>query len=289
MIKITFKQLLNYTYGAFTVALTLMMFYSPNGIVAGGVSGLGVIIESLSVTYIGVKIPLWATTAAINIPLLIGSYKIRGKDILIRSAIVVGLLTFFLWVLEFFTFEPMDVTISTIMGAVFMGTGLGAIFKNGGTSGGTDLLAAVITKIVPRFSISKVLFVIDCSIIVLGFLVFGIEKGLYGIVAVYCCTKTIDLMLVGGDSAKAAFIVTDKADEMSEKILEKVNRGVTAFYGKGMYSKSDKTVLYCVVSNNQITQLKQVIKDVDTDAFVSIGDVHEVVGSGFKGHDDNSL
>ncbi len=289
MSKITFKQLLNYTYGAFCIAITLQMFYSPNGIVAGGVSGLGVIIESLSVTYLGFKVPLWATNAAINIPLLIGSYKIRGKDILIRSAIVVGLLTGFLWFLEFFTFKPMDVTISTVMGAVIMGTGLGAIFKSGGTSGGTDLLAAVITKIVPRFSISKVLFVIDCSIIVLGFLVFGIEKGLYGVVAVYCCTKTIDFILVGGDSAKAAFIVTDKADEMSEMILEEVNRGVTAFYGKGMYSKSDKTVLYCVVSNKQITKLKDVIRTVDREAFISIGDVHEVVGAGFKGHDDNSL
>ncbi len=289
MTKITLKQLLNYTFGAFCIAISLMMFYSPNGIVAGGVSGLGVIIESLSVKYLNFKVPLWVTTAVINIPLLIGSYKIRGKDILVRSAIVVGLLTGFLWVLEFFTFNQMDITVSTVMGAVIMGIGLGSIFKNGGTSGGTDLLAAVITKLLPRFSISKVLFVIDFSIIVLGFLVFGIEKGLYGIVAVYCCTKTIDYILVGGDEAKAAFIVTDKASEMSDKIYEKVNRGVTAFYAKGMYSKNDKTVLYCVVSNKQITKLKEVIREVDKEAFVSIGDVHEVVGMGFKGHDDQSL
>ncbi len=289
MIKITFKQLLNYTFGAFCVAIVLQMFYSPNGIVAGGVSGLGVIIESLSIKYTGVKVPLWLTTAAINIPLLIGSYKIRGKDILIRSAIVVGLLTGFLWILDFFTFKQMDITISTVMGAVIMGVGLGAIFKNGGTSGGTDLLAAVITKLLPRFTISKVLFVIDCSIIILGFLVFGIEKGLYGVVAVYCCTKTIDYMLVGGNASKAAFIITDKSEEMSQMILKNVNRGVTAFYGRGMYSKNDKTVLYCVVSNNQITKLKAVIREVDTEAFISIGDVHEVVGAGFKTHDDNSL
>ncbi len=289
MTKITLKQLLNYIFGAFCIAISLMVFYSPNGIVAGGVSGLGVIIESLSVKYLDFKVPLWVTTAAINVPLLIGSYKIRGKDILIRSAIVVGLLTGFLWVLEFFTFEQMDITVSTVMGAVILGVGLGAIFRNGGTSGGTDLLAAVITKLFPRFAIAKVLFVIDFSIIVFGFLVFGVEKGLYGIVAVYCCTKTIDYVLVGGDAAKAAFIVTNKAEEMSNLIYEKVNRGVTAFYAKGMYSKSDKTVLYCVVSNKQITKLKEVIREVDREAFVSIGDVHEVVGMGFKGHDDNSL
>ncbi len=289
MKRITIKQLLYYAFGAFCIAFALHAFHSPNNIVTGGVSGLGIIIESLSETYLGYPIPLWVTNTFFNVPLLIISYKIRGKDILIRSAIVVALLSFFLWLLEFITFEPMDVFISALAGAAIMGVGLGFIFKNNATSGGTDLLAAVITKILPQFQIAKVLFCIDASIIVLGFLVFGVEKGLYGISAVYVCTKVIDYILVGGNAAKSAFIITDKPDEVAKNVLEKMDRGVTAFYGKGMYTQKDKLVLYCVVKNKQIIALKQAIREIDTNAFVSIGEVHEVVGEGFAIYDENTL
>ncbi len=289
MIKITFKQLLSYVVGAFCIAIALQMFQSPNHIVAGGVSGLGIILENLSNKYLGFSIPLWLTNTAINVPLLIASYKIRGKDILIRSAIVVGLLSGFLWVLEFITFEPMDIAISTIAGAVIMGFGLGNIFKNGATSGGTDLLAAVITKIVPRFKISRVLFVIDFSIILLGFLVFGIEKGLYGVATVFLCTKTIDYVLVGGDVAKATIVVSEKSEEIAKIILEEMDITVTALSGKGVKTGVDKTTLYCVVSSKQITKLKNIIKEVDDSAFISVGEVHEVVGAGFNSHSGTSL
>ncbi len=289
MKKITLKQICYYALGAFSVAIALHMFHSPNNIVTGGVSGLGIILKSLSEEHLGFSIPLWVTNTAFNVPLLLVSYKIRGKNILIRSGIVVAFLSFFLWLLAFFTFEPMDVMISSIMGAIIMGVGLGLIFKNGATSGGTDLLSAVITKILPQFSISKVLFTIDTSIIVLGFLVFGVEKGLYGIAAVYVCTKAIDFVLVGGDASKSALIVTDKPEEVSQSILSKINRGVTALNGKGMYTGKEKLVLYCVVSNKQIVALKQAVKEVDPLSFISIGDVHEVVGEGFKLYDENSL
>ncbi len=289
MNKITLKQVFFYGLGAFTVAIALHMFHSPNNIVTGGVSGLGIILKSLSEEHLGFTIPLWVTNTAVNVPLLIISYKIRGKDILIRSAIVVSFLSFFLWALAFIPFKPMDIGISSIMGAVIMGMGLGLVFKNGATSGGTDLMSAVITKIFPQFTISKVLFVIDAAIIVLGFLVFGVEKGLYGIAAVYACTKAIDFILVGGDASKAAFIVTDKPNEVSKAIWDKVNRGVTALNGKGMYTGKEKLILYCVVSNKQILGIKQVVNEVDPAAFISIGDVHEVVGQGFKLYDENSL
>ncbi len=289
MINITLKQFLYYAIGAFCIAFALHVFHSPNNIVTGGVSGLGIILKSISEQYFSFTIPLWVTNTVVNVPLLIISYKIRGKDILIRSAIVVAFLSFFLWALEFVTFEPMEVMISSIMGAIIMGFGLGLIFKNGATSGGTDLLSAVITKIFPHFSISKVLFVIDALIIIFGFLVFGVEKGLYGIAAIYACTKAIDFVLVGGDAAKSAVIVTDKPDEVSRAIWDKVNRGVTALHGKGMYTEKEKLVLFCVVSNKQIVNLKQAIKTADENSFVSIGDVHEVVGEGFKLYDENSL
>ncbi len=289
MKKITFKQLFYYALGAFCIAFAIVAFHSPNNIVTGGVSGLGIIIKSLSETYLGFSIPLWLTNTFFNVPLLIASYKIRGKDILVRSALVVGLLSFFLWILEFVTFQAMDVLISSIAGAVIMGFGLGFIFKNNATSGGTDLLAAVITKILPQFQISRVLFCIDGAIIILGFLVFGVEKGLYGIAAIYACTKVIDFVLVGGNAAKSAFIITEYPDEVAKNILQKMDRGVTAFHGKGMYTQKEKLVLYCVVKNKQIIQLKQAVREIDTNAFVSIGEVHEVVGEGFAIYDENTL
>ncbi len=286
---ITLKQFLYYAIGAFLVAFALHMFHSPNNIVTGGVSGLGIILRSLSEKYLDFVIPLWFTNTIINVPLLIVSYKIRGKELLIRSAVVVALLTFFLWALEAYNFKPMEIVISSVMGAVIMGFGLGLIFKNGATSGGTDLLAAVITKFVPHLQLSKVLFVIDALIIVLGFLVFGVEKGLYGIAAIYACTKAIDFVMVGGGSAKSAIIITEHADDVAKSIMEKCNRGVTAIYGKGMYTGSDRLILFCVVSSKQIVKLKQCVNEVDKNSFISIGDVHEVVGEGFKLYDENSL
>ncbi len=289
MIKITFKQLLSYVLGAFCIAIALQMFQSPNHIVAGGVSGLGIILENLSSKYFGFSIPLWVTNIAINVPLLIASYKIRGKDILIRSAIVVGLLSSFLWALDFVNFQAMDIAISTVAGAVVMGFGLGTIFKSGATSGGTDLLAAVITKIVPRFKISKVLFVIDFSIIVLGFLVFGIEKGLYGIATVFICAKTIDYVLVGGDVSLAAVIVSEKSEELTKNITSEMNITPTVLRSKGANDDVAEITIYCVVPSKEITKLKEIVKGVDKTAFMAIGEVHEVVGAGFKSYDDTSL
>ncbi|MFV0519731.1 MAG: YitT family protein [Lachnospirales bacterium] len=289
MKKIKLSQIFYYALGSFCIAFALHAFHSPNNIVTGGVSGLGIILKSLSETYTNFSIPLWVTNTVVNAPLLLISYRIRGKDILIRSAIVVGFLSIFLWVLEFFYFEPMDLLISAIGGAVIMGAGLGLIFKNNATSGGTDLLSAVITKIFPQFTISKVLFFIDASIVVLGFLVFGVEKGLYGICAIFVCTKTIDYVLVGGDIAKSAIIITEKPDEVSKHILEKLDRGVTALYGKGMYTQKDRLILYCVVKKKQIIALKQAIREIDKNAFISIGEVHEVEGEGFAQYDENTL
>ncbi len=289
MIKITFKQLLSYVFGAFCIAIALQMFQSPNHIVAGGVSGLGIILENLSNKYLGFGVPLWMTNTAINVPLLIASYKIRGKDILIRSAIVVGLLSTFLWALDFVNFEAMDIAISTVAGAVIMGFGLGNIFKNGATSGGTDLLAAVITKIVPSLKISRVLFFIDFSIIVLGFLVFGVEKGLYGLATVFLCAKTIDYVLVGGDVAKAAVIVSEKSEELANKINEEMNITPTVLRSKGNNSDVAEITLYCVVPSKEITKLKEIVRNIDNTSFMAIGEVHEVVGAGFKSHNDTSL
>lgn len=126
-------------------------------------------------------------------------------------------------------------------------------------------------------------------IVVLGFFVFGVEKGLYGIAAIYACTKAIDYVLVGGDIAKSALIVTDKPEEVSNSIFGKIRRGVTALHGKGMYTGDEKLVLYCIVSKKEIVTLKEAVKEADNKAFVSIGEVHEVVGEGFKSYNDTSL
>lgn len=268
------------TFGAFLISLSIQMFYKPNNLIAGGVSGISIIIYDFSVKNLSFVIPMWFTNLAFNIPLLIAAAKIKGKEMILKTGYVVLCVSFFLYALSM-TFQPMDILISAIFGSIMLGFGLGIIFGNSATSGGTDLLAAVVNKFIPHVPISKILFTIDSCIILLGMYTFGIEKGLYGIIAVYVTAKSIDLVLEGGNFAKSAFIITDKPDEMGDMIMNKVKRGVTSLYGQGVYSKEDKKVLYCVVSKKQIVTLKEVCNEVDPKAFVIIGDVREVHGEGF--------
>lgn len=273
-------MMIQLTLGAFLIAFSLQVFYKPNNLIAGGVSGISIIIYDFSVRNLDFVIPMWITNLAFNIPLLIAAAKIKGKDMILKTGYVVCCVSLFLYILST-PFQAMDILISAIFGSVILGVGLGIIFSNSATSGGTDLLASVINKFIPYVPISKILFTIDSCIILFGMYTFGIEKGLYGIIAVYVTAKSIDLVLEGSNFAKSAFIITDKPDEMGDAIMNKVKRGVTSLYGQGQYSKEDKKIIYCVVSKKQIVTLKEVCNEIDPNAFVIIGDVREVHGEGF--------
>lgn len=271
------KEYLFIFVGAIIISIGVIVFYQPHDLVTGGVSGLSIVLESAFGT------PIWLTSILINTPLFLLGGFVKGKEFFFKS-----LTGFLSSTLGFYIFEKIpinaefDLFISMIFGAFCVGAGVGIIFKNQGSSGGTDLAAAVVHKYLKEISVSNILFIIDAVIIVIGIFVFGIEKGLYALIAVYIATRTISYVIDGVTFAKAVHIISNKSDEISEMLLSDLVRGVTGFYGKGMYTKIDKTVLYCVVSPKQVVKLKKLVEKIDENAFIIVTDAKEVKGMGFS-------
>ena len=159
--------------------------------------------------------------------------------------------------------------------------GIGLVFLGGGTTGGTDMLAAIIQKYMRHYTIAQIMQFIDGSIVLVGMYVFGIRKGLYAIIAVYLVTKVSDGLIEGLKFSKAVHIITDKPEAIARMIIHDLDRGVTGISAKGMYSGQEKLMLYCVVGKKELVQLKEKIDEIDPKAFVIVGDAREVHGEGF--------
>ena len=175
-----------------------------------------------------------------------------------------------------------DYTLASVYGGVITGVGIGLIFLARATTGGTDMVAALIQSKLRHHSIAQIMQVLDGIIVIFGLYLFGIQRGLYAIVAIFIVSKVSDALLEGFKFSKAVFIITDKSDEVARKIMEQLNRGVTGLNATGMYSGSSKCMLYCVVSKKEIVDLKELVLDTDEAAFVIVTDAREVLGEGFQ-------
>lgn len=273
-----YKVLFSYIFifiGVFMMSLALNYFLAPNTIAPGGVTGFAVVIEKTS------KIPIYITNLVINIPLFILGAKILGKVTAIKTLYSTLLLSFFLKMLPP-TVLTHDLLLSAIFGGVLSGIGLGIVFKFGGTTGGTDLAGAILNRKFPHLSLATFMMIIDlCVVAFAGIVEKKIEISLYSVIAMYVTIKVIDLILEGIGYLKGFFIVTIKPNEISEKLMLELGRGVTALRGTGMYTKEEKDVLLCVVNRSQFAQVKEIVKEVDPFAFVMVTEMYEVLGEGF--------
>ena len=162
-----------------------------------------------------------------------------------------------------------------------MGAGIGLVFAARATTGGTDLIAALIQHFLRHYSISSIMWIIDTAIVLLGAFLYGIQMALYAIIAIYLTSKISDGIIDGLKFSKAAFIITEKPGELASLVMEELDRGVTGISATGMYSGQNKNMLFCVVARKEIVRLKELAKDCDPDAFVIVTDVREVLGEGF--------
>lgn len=278
------KEFLLILLGTTILALGINWFTSPLGLVTGGLSGLTIIIKFLTEKMFGYGIPLWITNLVLNIPLFLISIKQRGLGFAKKSIWGVGLLTLALWYTEFIPNlldAQGDLLLGGIFGGAILGLGVGIVLKAGGTTGGTDMLATIIKFRYNSFPISKLILALDGMIILAGMIVFGSTKAMYAIIAVFISSKVISWVLEGMHHAKAAFILSNHSAEISEAIMTKLPRGVTGIKAQGMYTRQDKDMLYVVVSKKEITKLRDMVKEIDAEAFITIADVREVLGQGF--------
>ena len=177
-----------------------------------------------------------------------------------------------------------DVLLSAISGAILLGIGLGIVFSVDGWTGGIDLIAIMVNRVILSLPVSKCLTIIDGMVVLSAGIANGnIETGLYSAIALYIIVKVIDAIISGFDYSKAFMIITEDRDELKEAIVNDIKRGVTILDGKGGYTNNDKSILLVVVNNKkQEVSLKKLIKKVDPSAFIIVSDVHEVLGEGFK-------
>lgn len=281
--KIIFKEFLYETFllivGCFLMALSFVLFFDPHSIAPGGLTGLAVIINYLFI------IPLWLVNLIFNVPLFIIAYKVLTKRECSKTLLGIVFFTLALNLCEnFATFDiTNDVLLSTLTGGVILGLGLGIIFNINGTTGGTDLIGLILNRWFPSISVPKLMGVADFIVVMSSIFATGkIEIGLYSALGLYIAVVVSDMVVQGFYSAKSFTIISNSPDEISNAILEKMNRGVTILSAKGGYTKEEKDALLVVVGKREVSTLRKIVKTVDSNAFVVITDVHEALGEGFK-------
>ena len=207
--------------------------------------------------------------------------KIGGFGFVKKAVVGEFFLSFWLAVLPVFDLPGNDLLLAAVYGGVIQGVGIGLVFLGRGTTGGTDMMAALLQRKLKHYSIAQIMQVIDGLVVLVGMYMFGVQKALYAIIAVFLVTKVSDGMIEGLKFAKQAYIITDKPQEIARMIMEEMDRGVTGISGKGMYSGQDKMLLYCVVGRKEIVSLKERVDSIDPNAFVIVSDAREVHGEGF--------
>ena len=263
--------------GAAIMALGTSLFLLPNQLSTGGVAGIATII------YYFIKIPMGTTILAFNIPLFIMAVYRLGKNFFTKS--LVGTISFSIFIDIFDKLKPLtnDRLLACIYGGIIIGFGTAIILKSNSSTGGSDLLSFIARSYKPNLRTSNIIIIIDTVIVFLNMLFFKeIEIGLYSAIAIYLMGKMIDIIFEGIYFTKLLIIVSDRNEEIARQIGEKIQRGTTGIFGKGMYTNENKLILMCAASRGDIARIKTIARELDRNSFIIIANAREVVGKGFK-------
>lgn len=275
--KIIIIELTETIVGAVLMAIATSLFLLPNQLSSGGIAGIATII------YYFLKIPMGITILIINVPLfLFAGYKL-GKSFLVKS--IIGTIIFSISIDILDKIEPLtqDRFLACIYGGIIIGLGTAIILKANSSTGGSDLVSMLVKKYNPNIRTSNVITIIDTVIVALNVIFFKeIEIGLYSALAIYLMGKMIDVAFEGIYFTKLLIIISDRSQEISEEIGEKVRKGTTGLFGKGMYTNENKLILMCAASRGDVAKVKQVTRKIDPHSFIIIVNSREVVGLGFK-------
>ncbi|MBO5278313.1 MAG: YitT family protein [Lachnospiraceae bacterium] len=267
--------------GTSLMALAIKGIFDPVSLVTGGFSGIAIIVKNLTEGIVEGGIPLWFTNLLLNIPLFVVTIRIKGWRYIKKTVFATIWLSAALIYVPDISLMPDDIFLASIFGGVISGTGIGLVLMANATTGGTDTMAAVIQHYLRHYSIARIMQVLDAIIVLAGVWTFGLNHALYAIISIYLVSKISDGILEGLKFSKLAYIISEHYVEIAEKILEELDRGATALDATGMYSGTEKKVLFCVVSRKEIVQLRDIVRSVDSNAFMIVSDVREVFGEGF--------
>ncbi len=243
-----------------------------------GISGIALIFYHLF------KIPIGAMTIMLNIPIAVGCYKTLGKEFFMNSVRSIIITSFVMdYVVTLLPVYSGDRMLAALCTGVFSGLGYTLIFTNNSSTGGMDFITMAIKVKNPHISLGKIVFILDMLVVVIGGFIFGnVDGTIYGMIVAYLLTVVMDKIIYGIDSGKMTFIVTEKGEEVCNKIDQYSGRGSTILKGKGSYSGTEKDVVMCACNNKQMYVIRKMAKEVDPMAFIVIMESNEVVGEGFK-------
>lgn len=273
------------TLGAVIYALAFDWFVAPNQIAMGGVTGLAQIVNALVPV-----LPVGVLSILVNVPLFLAGWRLLGGRLLVSSLYAMAVSSLAIDVIAWMhTFPPMDPILATLYGGAGMGVGLGLVFSQGATTGGTDIIGKLLKLKFPWLPIGKLVMIPDMVVVILAAVVFGtVNAALYGLIQMYLLSKVMDMILYGWDTSRVAYIITDRWEETVQGLLD-MNRGVTLLQGKGAYTGAEKQVLLVAFKQRQIVPLKRTVKEIDPSAFLIVCEAHEVMGEGFREYKQNDI
>lgn len=279
--RVRLRDLALIVAGSAIFAVGVDCFEVPNGLAAGGITGLATVFYALAEA-VGVYLPVGMQTIVMNVFLLLLVIKSGNRGYIVRT--VIGIIACGVFTDAFVPFLPVlgngDLLLCALWGGVITGIGLGLVFRTGGNTGGTDIISQLLAKKL-SIPVGTAMIVVDGLVIALSAPVFSVENALYAAIAMYICGKVIDAVIDGPRSERAAYIISERHAEIANAIMYDLNRGCTELQARGVWSGNDRPVLFCVLGRSQVPLLKQVVAEEDPEAIVFISEVHEAFGEGF--------
>ncbi len=272
--------------GTVLMAGAINLAYDPAGIANGGFSGIAVILKSVTSKGGSGGIPIWVTNLVLNIPLFLIAWFVLGKRFIARTILGAIFFEIALYLIPVYPICGEDRLLAVIIGGTLEGAGMGLVFMANSTTGGTDMLSAIVHHFRPYYSMPKLLAVFDGIVVLTGAVVFGFQRAAYAMVSVYILSKVSDTILEGVKYAKMVYIISENYHEISEHILKDLNRGVTGIPARGMYTDAERNLLFCVVGKKELVRVKEIVKNLDPKSFVIVTDVREALGEGFLGYEE---
>lgn len=270
------RQNFLFLIGPIITAFGISVFYLPNKVVSGGVSGLSTILYHIA------KIPPGLSFAVINILFLLISFKVIGKEFVVKTIIGAANISIFVQLFSELPALTDDIVLASLFGSILYGFGIGLTLLSGGSTGGTDILGRLLQHFFPHFKIGKLLLIVDAMVILTSLIVFGnINLTLWGIVALFVSTFAVDWLIQKLNVSKLAFIVTDKGIDVARLLVSTSPRGVTIFDVTGAYTMQKKSTLMCALKENEIPEFQRKILEIDSDAFIIFSESQQIVGNGF--------
>lgn len=282
-IRIYGKDLLRITVGAALMAFSINRVFAPADMVTGGVSGLAIVLSEAAWRSMEIRIPIWIPTAALNIPLFLLAFGKMPKPKLLRNLMGTAALTVFLAVIPERGLGIDDPMLSAVFGGAVSGVGTGLIFSANSSTGGTDLAAVLLKKHFRSVKVTTILLILDGSVILSGVWMFGVQTTLYTVIAVCIVDLVSDRVLQGVNDALAIYIISRKdGSRIAEEIMQRTERGVTYIRVMGGYSGEERRMVFCVVAKRQFPVVRDIVEEIDREAFVVVSAANEVLGEGFR-------